>query len=619
MTPNESTPLHKFGLIELAEIVAGYSADDPEGEGPTIRATYEALPDGSWQWLLWARMPAADALLEEVVRGYLHPTWCTRSVRPQNIGLETRAAQVDGDAGRRIRLTSPPAQARAMAEAVHTMLASLSQRPMVSGMPRVQLSTALRLLDVEVEAGRGDRAREIGGALIANGSFSATDINFIECRCLAAERRHQEVLEVAMNSQFGSLTAIPRGVSRDVARAIVEKVLDPIAGADTERREALLGVSGFVTGCVLSPRVGSTLQEREIWRLLEIQPVPAGGEQANPEDAEHLPPAEAETVIAGEDTGVTRSWIEFLADYATTPSVDHERLQLLEAQLDEGSETWPLWEQGCADAGRLADLIVSLVGLDVLPKIRGHLIEHASEEPLILAAVARALWSTQAYRAATREDATGALAAALEIGLPDVSFHPAAESGIAQWTGDQSMHAFPWALDLAILLQDHGEQTRAHSTRLASMLGSFARSEFESGAPRISDVQLAELNTVLARAGHEKLAMNASAPEDSDFAHLNGKRILIYSLHEHPARMAQERLEERCVGTSIEVRSDHDCSEQLVSASRGADLIIVVTRAAKHAATECIQRHGAKISTRFAAGTGWSSILTQASLPIDGA
>ncbi len=619
MITESELALEGLGRTGLAGIVRGYSTPDLGVQFP-VRVLCAPRPDGEWDWLVWACTSASDALLEEIVRGHLHPTWCNRSSVPQNNALEAAATRLDGDSGRRVRLVSPESHLKNMALSTERMMQSLLARPAITAQRAMPVASALRLLDAEVEAGRGDRALEIADVLISSEGFSATDVEFIRCRCLAAERRHRDVLELADLAQFGMLAVVPRGISRDIARAIFAIEIEQSEAPEAAMRAALRDYSPHITGAVLHPKAGSTAEEREVWRLLVDDPLTPGyaessqeREPPTPHEAPQPPPAQPEPEAA------TRTWVHFLTQYVDSLSDPLQGTEVHEEPLDEGCSEWPLWDYDSPSPATLAELIELITGQDLLPKVSGHILAHADLEPSVLLAIAKALWETRALNGVSRYAASDALDRALEIGPPDPNVvDDVVAAGIAHWQTYANLKAFPWAMDLASTLQEHDRPTSPASTELLGYLSAFAQQELATSAPRLSRAQFAELNELFSRAALDPIPypIVEERTPDTNFDHLKGKRVLIYSLIEHAARKAQGDLQRQCASAVIDIRADHDCSEQLVQASKSADVVIMVTRAAKHAATECIQRHARNADIRFAAGTGWSSILAQAAAPI---
>ena len=87
---------------------------------------------------------------------------------------------------------------------------------------------------------------------------------------------------------------------------------------------------------------------------------------------------------------------------------------------------------------------------------------------------------------------------------------------------------------------------------------------------------------------------------------LTGQRILLYSLRERAARQAASRIQS--VGAEVQISTAHVGSPQLAGQVDGSDLVVIVTAAAKHAATgfieDCVRQDPIRVNS-----AGMSSIL----------
>lgn len=91
---------------------------------------------------------------------------------------------------------------------------------------------------------------------------------------------------------------------------------------------------------------------------------------------------------------------------------------------------------------------------------------------------------------------------------------------------------------------------------------------------------------------------------------LDGKTVAIYSLTESAAQRAQEHLARHFRNVRVELAHDHVASDRLLSLARTADLFVVATRSAKHAATNYIQANRpTSLPIIFPAGKGSASII----------
>lgn len=103
----------------------------------------------------------------------------------------------------------------------------------------------------------------------------------------------------------------------------------------------------------------------------------------------------------------------------------------------------------------------------------------------------------------------------------------------------------------------------------------------------------------------------SESQEASEWSQLDGKRIGLYSLQESALRRAARVLKELSGGVRIDTFNDHvGGSAALRKASATADVFVIVTGAAKHAATWFIEDHRPKsLPTLYARGQGTASML----------
>lgn len=99
--------------------------------------------------------------------------------------------------------------------------------------------------------------------------------------------------------------------------------------------------------------------------------------------------------------------------------------------------------------------------------------------------------------------------------------------------------------------------------------------------------------------------------ESSEWAQLDGKRVAMYSLQESALRRAALVIQELSPGVRVDTFSDHVGSPALKKASTAADIFIIATGAAKHAATTFIEDHRPKDQKPlYARGQGSASLLS---------
>lgn len=98
--------------------------------------------------------------------------------------------------------------------------------------------------------------------------------------------------------------------------------------------------------------------------------------------------------------------------------------------------------------------------------------------------------------------------------------------------------------------------------------------------------------------------------EKDHFAALAGKRVAVYTLTERAGRQFKQVLEGRAAGVSVALCYDQDGSKRLKQQARQADLFVVVTASAKHAATDFIEANRpTELPTLRPSGKGAASML----------
>jgi hypothetical protein len=70
---------------------------------------------------------------------------------------------------------------------------------------------------------------------------------------------------------------------------------------------------------------------------------------------------------------------------------------------------------------------------------------------------------------------------------------------------------------------------------------------------------------------------------------LRGKTVAIYTLTESAAVRARDFLVRNFDGVAVSLSSDHVATDRLSSLARSADIFVIATRSAKHAATTFIE------------------------------
>jgi hypothetical protein len=99
--------------------------------------------------------------------------------------------------------------------------------------------------------------------------------------------------------------------------------------------------------------------------------------------------------------------------------------------------------------------------------------------------------------------------------------------------------------------------------------------------------------------------------ETSPYTRLDGKMVAIYTLSERVSGRAKAMLEDLCPGVDVRINSDHVGTASLKNLAREADIFVVNTACAKHAATNFISANRkASAVTLFHNSRGTQSLLT---------
>jgi hypothetical protein len=122
-----------------------------------------------------------------------------------------------------------------------------------------------------------------------------------------------------------------------------------------------------------------------------------------------------------------------------------------------------------------------------------------------------------------------------------------------------------------------------HLRRLRGSLGRSLRAQIDAAFEALGVETPEELSS----------SIGVAVDEGERFACLEGQHVVIYSLMEAAARRAVDSLRRLVPGVRVDHASGHVASGQLAELARAADVFVVVTAAAKHAATEFIEGHRA--------------------------
>lgn len=263
-----------------------------------------------------------------------------------------------------------------------------------------------------------------------------------------------------------------------------------------------------------------------------------------------------------------------------------------------------------------AERLIELIdGVEPLPlaRVLGRL--RAAHDPLLDVA-ARGVFGRKALMMLALSDRSDAdvrisgrelLSAVLDAGVPVDEVDEVLETVVELIRTQLSVGTLSWAVDLmveltgelAVVARDPVVDTWYRFLDMARV--------FTGAVPRSRWLEMqAVMGQVDMDLPPEIVARLESADEPDPLGCLRAKRVLLYSLRERAARQAASRLQS--VGAEVELSAAHGGSTQLEAQAQGAELVVLVTAAAKHAATEFIEAatHGRIIHVNSA---GMSAIL----------
>jgi hypothetical protein len=162
-----------------------------------------------------------------------------------------------------------------------------------------------------------------------------------------------------------------------------------------------------------------------------------------------------------------------------------------------------------------------------------------------------------------------------------------------------------WVLDIAdILCRYSAVDEDARKTLLNQILNSLQPVIYH-----MSSMQRSAYMNIASSAGWEDVFTENEIEEQSIANELKGKLVGIYTLTESAGRQAEKALKRITSDVKVVVSSEKVCSTRLTKLSQNADIMVVATSSATHAATDCIRNNRSAEYILYAAGRGCGSIL----------
>lgn len=582
---------------ELRALGLENTANDPRFPGaivPRIETRGEAV------WYALAPTAQTWRRLRPLLMAYAGPTVTAFTGQPTALRLNDPAEALLAGAGVFSAALLTPARGREdlAARALARLVASVARSPTDAGLPSPSTSVLLASLEMCLAAGDRAGAARIVSMLRDEWRLDVINLRFVEVRVAAAFR---EWPELSAQPWFRELCRVPKPVS--IAHALLEAIwhtyLEPFASDADQLRQRYVGDLRAICDDLLAE---SALSSETALALRAL-----GGNIERSQDPS--------TPAAGHDGAPASGWARWAAA-AKSAAGDGAPSVAREAAVEQPASSIREIAEAELVAAQLEEIALRPDGpaclRTVLPTLARWLLDDDSfprpaMRPLYEAALT--IFTLLEDRGPAARDAMLEMLDAL------VSLEPPAESyrrhlrdAEAFLSAEAGTSTVYWLLDLAERL------LRAPSPDGAARLALLNRilSSLQPILRVLSVPQRAAYKRVAAVAGWPLLDVEPAPPKAgaAEPAQFVGRVVALYTLTESAGRQAQEALEDAFPGVRVELSSDHVCTPRLRSLAREADLFVLAAASAKHAATDCVQRHRpASLPVAYASGRGASSIV----------
>ena len=322
---------------------------------------------------------------------------------------------------------------------------------------------------------------------------------------------------------------------------------------------------------------------------------------------------QAIAVIGSLDTPAPKNWLEWL------DALDDPRFVTAVAVAREGVTEWPAAELTTAEqAGPLASslwkvgLSGGLSGSRLIESLAA-LVQWVKEDPHYprpaLAPIYEVLLQLfdllERRGAAERDAAADLFEALLSLGTTQKGYRGLLqdfEKLIDPGAGFSSVY---WLIDIGAALLQHPSPDRDARLTLQNRI----LNSLQGFLGLLSAGQRAAYRRIAAGASWPVLPAPVDASGPTGLESLQGQSIAIYTLTESAGRQAEAVLKDLVPSVQVHLAHDHVGSQRLARLARDADLFILTTASAKHAATDCIVTNRGDRPLLYAAGRGFSSIV----------
>jgi hypothetical protein len=179
------------------------------------------------------------------------------------------------------------------------------------------------------------------------------------------------------------------------------------------------------------------------------------------------------------------------------------------------------------------------------------------------------------------------------MGMSSEEYRELIDSSFSLWEDCAAPRNIDWALDMLDVLAAHRCPLSEERQRFLARI----HTDLLKWRDRVESSQWAVYNRLCREMGGaaliEQMIADGAQVEATPAATmlLNGKTIAIYTLMPSVARRVQAFLEEQHPGVIVNISHDKVGTPRLEHLAKTADIFIMATASAKHAATTFIQRH----------------------------
>ncbi|MFF3401294.1 protein DpdD [Streptomyces sp. NPDC002659] len=595
-----------------------------------------------------AREPGERAKTAELIRAFAGPTYITYDeqvgIQPAWLDPDDPIEQAIRDfAGERTTFRLETGRTlehrRNLAGALELMQRTEARRPPRMWRVAKPIGRLLAEFDASLSAGAEAASNVVLDHLAAAGGVTAANLANLRIKRLDRLGRSEEILQLPELADAIRQDP-PLPVKEAILNAVYAALEEPLAEGDLSAAQARLEERGRFVPALLDADAGKLGAQAVTVLLMAatiLEDLPALRQLVEAvrnedrigelpsliwEDAQRVltesdgaaaPPVAAEPLpqIAGRDASeasvIIDSWPSFLAAVSAGSSEGKSAVE---------QRSWTSWSPPAAHDAALAGF---LDGLE----------NHAAEE---------AWRAVGAFIDAVGYEAPAGLTAHAFIrnAVTFDRFGPG-DLAVLQALAEIALRAAPSAQTYAELLDDIGAyRSRWVSPERASIALDFVDRLFLAACPdaearsklaydlleplwrhqgRLNEADLAFAKRLSRELGvdfHWQDQAGSDGERELSLSDLPPMRVLLYSLDEAVLARCAEEIKQLAPAVDAARASDHVGSAQLRQKARSADLVVIATRCAKHAATGFITQHTRTKHIHYADGSGSASMLRAA-------